>query len=177
MAEKYEVNIAGRKYTIVSDENEEKEFIERVANVVDGMIVSFRNKNKLLSKEDAAVLVAVNAVAEKLGIQDPESISAENETLREEVRELQNKYDALEKKFNKSKTEMQESRADEKSLIELQDSLKNSQDLNIDLRGAIEEKDRELAEIEEERKDLEERLLASETKLLFAEKELREKKD
>lgn len=177
MSENYEVSIAGKKYTIISKDGQDREFTDRVASVVDSMIISVRRKNKLLSKEDAAILVAINAVAEKLGIQDPGSISAENDTLKEEVRKLQNKYAELEEEFKKSKEELKESNIDEKSMIELQDSLKNSQDLNIDLRGEIEEKEREMAKFEEEKKDLEERLLASETKLLFVEKELREKKN
>lgn len=150
---KVEVVIMDKKYTLVANETDcGREFLEEVVSMVNSQLKSIRIKNPVLSREDTAVLTSVNLMADKLRLSDLVYHDGEYEKLKEENELLQ------------------------KKVIELEDKLRNSKNFAEDLqaqRDEMQENERKLAETIDKQHELEERLLASETKLLFAQKELK----
>ncbi len=63
MANKSEVIICGRKYTLVSDES--PEYIEEIAAYVDQKLSEVTNGNPAIGAANAAVITAVNIADEK----------------------------------------------------------------------------------------------------------------
>ena len=63
MANKLEVTICGRKYTLVSDEN--PEYIQEIASYVDAKMTEVTKNNPVLGAVAAAVITAVNIADEK----------------------------------------------------------------------------------------------------------------
>ena len=80
MKEKISVNIAGKMYSIIGNEN--KEYINKIASYVDEKIATLIDNNSELTTERAAVLAALN-------IADDLFKSEENvDNLREQVGRL-----------------------------------------------------------------------------------------
>lgn len=93
MANKLEVAICGRKYTLVSDEN--PEYIQEIASYVDGKMREVTEDKKALGALDSAVITALNIADEKRKVEiiARRKVDAQNleiAQLRQELAKLKN---------------------------------------------------------------------------------------
>ncbi|MBE7042953.1 MAG: cell division protein ZapA [Ruminococcaceae bacterium] len=119
--QKLEVRICGRDYTLVSEES--PEYIHRVAFYVDQKMREVEQANPRLSISMAAVLTSLNIGDEFLkGREETSRLKEETvtkdetlylankkiEELEQQITELQNKYQALQIRYAKKETELED---------------------------------------------------------------------
>lgn len=171
------VKIYGQEYAIVSDDD--REHIQKVANLVDDQMKDIAAKNKKLSTAMVAVLTALNLADEWLKerektellekeLQSPDQmvveLQKETANLREALKERAFEIERLEKARSESEKEAEGFKRNEARLQEAIASWEKNSD----------EEQMKRRQLEEKMEDLKNKLVDREVKLIQARKELQE---
>lgn len=100
---RYKALIEGKSYTIIG--NETKSQLDRVTVLLNEQLKELKTKAKALTTEEAAILMAINAINEQFHKEKAYlMIKKENDTLKQQIEALKvveekvKKYEELEKK-------------------------------------------------------------------------------
>lgn len=119
--QKLEVRISGRDYTLVSEES--PEYIHRVAFYVDQKMKQIEANNPRLSISMSAVLTSLNIGDEflkereekehlgesvRLKEEELQRVLEQNRSLQQQLDELQKQYQALQIRYAKKETELED---------------------------------------------------------------------
>lgn len=163
------VRIMGHEYTLVSEDT--REYMQRVANVVDDKMKEIASANKKLSTSMIAVLTALNAADEYL------KVAARNEELEKRIQdptinqqEVQDKVDALHRNYELKSLEYERLATDFDKLAQ---SAREHDKTIVALKLKIEEQSRTISEreskiivLESEKAELSEQLSLKERELI-----------
>ena len=163
------VRIMGHEYTLVSEDT--REYMQRVANVVDDKMKEIASANKKLSTSMIAVLTALNATDEYL------KIVMRNEELEKRIQdptinqqEVRDKIDALHRNYELKSLEYERLATD---FDKLSQSAREHDKTIVALKLKIEEQSRTISEreskvivLESEKAELSEQLALKERELV-----------
>lgn len=163
------VRIMGHEYTLVSEDT--REYMQRVANVVDDKMKEIASANKKLSTSMIAVLTALNVTDEYL------KIAMRNEELEKRIQdptihqqEIQEKVDAMHRNYELKSLEYERLAADFDKLVQ---SAREHEKTIVGLKLKIEEQSRTISEreskiivLESEKSELSEQLSLKERELI-----------
>ncbi|SCZ77565.1 cell division protein ZapA [Acidaminobacter hydrogenoformans] len=163
------VRIMGHEYTLVSEDT--REYMQRVANVVDDKMKEIAAANKKLSTSMMAVLTALNVTDEYL------KIAAHNEELEKRIQdptinqqEVQDKIEVLQRNYELKSLEYERLATDFDKLVQ---SAKEHDKTIVALKLKIEEQSRTISErdsrvivLESEKAELLEQLSLKERELV-----------
>lgn len=112
---RYKATIDGKNYTIIGQES--KEQLDMVTSVVNEQLAEIKKMSNTLSSEDAAILMAVNAVNDQLKKQkEVLAMEAEMKELRlanAHVRELEDRLNKVDELEEKARRGLRENGSDE----------------------------------------------------------------
>ena len=167
---KVDVVIGGRNFTVVGNESEE--YIKNIAEYVDEKIKDVNGKNDKLSNSMAATLAAFN-IADEFYRNYTEYTS-----LKEQVKEPLEKYEAMEKKLEKCRNRIEEL---EKQCTIYKNELsttKKENEINSKTlkkyKQSIDFKEIELKQNQKMIKDLQDKVFENQIELVQTKKELKE---
>lgn len=186
------VRIYGQEHTLRSDDS--REYMQRVANLVDDKMKEIGSLNKRLSTSQLAVLTALNLTDEYLKILDMfEELKSKLDNPDYEVKRLQDNLNISQRKLAEKTEEIDKVMTDYKKLLESSNEYENSisklrvenDNLNFeisqkkskfeDLEASNKEKDAIINRINMEKDSLKRELKICESKIEESECELEEK--